>query len=363
MRIARLEIFHVVLESYVDTVTTRGHRLGTEEVVIRVETDSGIEAWGAAAPKLYMSGESVDTVTHVLRDHLGPWALDTDFGDGSSVTPKMRAVLRDNPSAKGAIDVAIHDALAKAAGEPLAIYLGADGLQPVSPFGVVFITDDDTIIADCERFLAMGTSFVKVKVPADGRDAMRRLHLVASVLGPEVGLIVDPNQAWDVATARELESDLLDTGVVEVEQPLAVDDLDGLMALQADFRIPVSLDEGVTSLEYAAALVRLGAVRALTLKLTKNGGITGTHEIASMAAGGGVSATAGATLQSGILEAATLHAYLSSPDIVRHEVKLLVKNDIVSGIEVTDRGLEVASEPGLGVTVDRDRLGEPVATL
>src|SRR3546814_5357698 len=80
---------------------------------------------------------------------------------------------------------------------------------------------------------------LKLKMTGDGQDLDRVARIHASA--PSARLVVDANEAWDVATYRDLAPRMAGLGVEMIEQPLPAKDDAGLPGL--DRPVPLCADE------------------------------------------------------------------------------------------------------------------------
>ncbi len=119
---------------------------------------------------------------------------------------------------------------------------------------------------------------VKMRSPAD-RDLVAR---VRDAVGPDVGLRVDANAAWDVDTAIDVGRRLVGLDVELFEQPVAT--LDDLARVRRACPIPVAADESIRGVEDARRACRLGAADVVVLKVQPLGGVRAALEVAEAAA-------------------------------------------------------------------------------
>ena len=119
----------------------------------------------------------------------------------------------------------------------------------------------------------------------------------------------------------------------------------------------MSADESVESISDAATLIRELAVDVFSIKVSKNGGLDKSKQIAQMADGFGLKCLMNSMLEFGISQAASLqlanladlgHAY-GSVLRMSDDITDFAKN--ISRYVVT-----VPSEPGLGVALNEDKL-------
>lgn len=124
MRITRVEAWPVTMrlkEPYtiayetVDTVTN---------VFARIETDSGIVGFGCAAPDKPVTGETAESVLTAIRAVVEPIVKGCDPLRTALLLARLTTAIPSGPSARAAVDMALHDILGKAAGLPIWKLLG-----------------------------------------------------------------------------------------------------------------------------------------------------------------------------------------------------------------------------------------------
>jgi L-alanine-DL-glutamate epimerase-like enolase superfamily enzyme len=157
--------------------------------------------------------------------------------------------------ARCAIDVALHDAAARAAGVPLAVRLGG-ALVPRVPTNqtLFWLEDAAAMFAQAERFVAHGFRSLKLRAGlAPLGEDLDRLAGLRARLGSGIELAVDANGAWSRDEARRAVVRMAELGVAYVEQPVPADDWVGLYAV-AERGIAVMADESLNSPDDAARL-------------------------------------------------------------------------------------------------------------
>jgi L-fuconate dehydratase len=91
---------------------------------------------------------------------------------------------------------------------------------------------DDKLRRLCREAVAAGWSHVKLKVGARLSDDQRRLGIAREELGPDVGLMIDANQVWDVPEAIEWVNALAEHDLLWIEEPTSPDDIAGHAAVR-----------------------------------------------------------------------------------------------------------------------------------
>lgn len=166
--------------------------------------------------------------------------------------------------ALGGLDMAAWDALARAAGLPLATLLGG-APKPVPAYGSLSSRAGD----DAEARAAEGFECLKVKT-ADAEVIAR----IRDDLG--VGVMVDLNQT-PVPDLAWLDAQ----GLVWIEEPLPAWDLAGYEALTADTETPIQAGESWWSPEEAQRSIEAQATDLVMPDLARIGGVTGFLRVAA----------------------------------------------------------------------------------
>lgn len=149
-------------------------------------------------------------------------------------------------AALSALDIAVWDLRARAAGLPLYRLLGAQR-DRVPVYGSGRATHRMTtaeLVSGAEAYVAEGYRAVKLRVGAlpPERD-LARVRAVREAVGDDVRLMVDANERLDLASAQWLGHALADLGVFWLEEPLPSDDVCGHARLAARCPVPIAAGE------------------------------------------------------------------------------------------------------------------------
>ena len=85
-----------------------------------------------------------------------------------------------------------------------------------------------------------------------------------------------------------------------IEQPLAHDDIDGHVPLQAELETPICLDESIHSAHHAAHAIDVGACRLINIKASRIGGRVAAIAIHDLCAAREIPVWCGGMLESGV---------------------------------------------------------------
>ncbi len=219
----------------------------------------------------------------VIRARLAPRILELTPEQqqnqaGDNLDPKaLRAAMMQNEKPGGhgeravavaAIEIALWDAAAKIAGQPLWRLLGGEAAENrVFVYAAGGYYDEEKgipgLLAEVRGYLDAGYSWVKIKIGgAPLEDDIRRIEAVLELLGGDGGrLAVDANGRFDIETALKYGAAMAPYGLRWFEEP--GDPLD--YALNAEivrcYPHAVATGENLFSLQDATNLIRHGGLR------------------------------------------------------------------------------------------------------
>ncbi len=190
--------------------------------------------------------------------------------------------------ALSAVDIALWDLKAKAAGVPLWRLLRGDPEKRVEAYN----TDGGWLNWSLERLVEDARCYVedkkfrgvKIKVGSDDLDRdLDRVEAVRRAIGPRTKLMVDANGKWDMATALRADRRLRQLDVYWMEEPLWYDDLGGHAKLAQETRTPIALGEQLYGLDHFRSFIDAGAVWFVQPDVVRLGGITEWRRVAHLA--------------------------------------------------------------------------------
>ncbi|MEE6310396.1 mandelate racemase/muconate lactonizing enzyme family protein [Plantactinospora veratri] len=257
----------------------------------------------------------------------------------------------------GALDTALWDIKAQAAGEPLWRLLGGrDRRVPAYASGLDIGLSDDELVSAYEVYARYGLRAAKLKGGLDIERDRHRLCLVRDVLteaghGLRPGLMLDVNEAWTrkqaVRHVCELERTL---DLIWIEEPVRRWDAEGLATVGRGIRASVATGENLTGLEQYRPLIAAGAVDIVQMAAVW--GVTHFLRASALAHGHDLPVSPIGNSPVGLLHAAT-----SVPNHLTSELQDLTPPVGISvDLHVEDGAFVLGDSPGLGVRVDEDRI-------
>ena len=271
-----------------------------------VRDELGNEGFGEAAPRPYVTGETVAFVLERLSTHFWP-AL-----DAKALPPlDLLAIERFcGETSDGASDNATRAALTTALYD-LVLKRESAGIGKLLPpvrdkvrySGVITASAAEKAAATARKLRVIGIRDVKIKVGFS--DDVERVAAVREAIGAEGSIRLDANGAWDVPEAVLKLNELEAFGIAAVEQPLPRGDVEQLLRLKAQTPVPLMADESLVSEADARELAETRAVDYFNVRVSKCGGLSRCAQIARIAAEAGIGVQVGSQVgETAILSAA-----------------------------------------------------------
>lgn len=265
------------------------------------------------------------------------------------------------PAARHGLDLALHDLAARTEGRSVAALLGGEGALAAVPVNAAIPRVAPARAAALAReAFDSGARTLKVKVGGGPlAEDLARVRAVREITGSDVAIRLDANQAWSEADASAAIAGLQVYDIEYVEQPVAAHDVAALVRLRRAVSVPIAADEAVTDLRAVRRLLDAGAADVLVLKPMVLGGLRATLDAAALAAGRGVRVVVTSLLESAVGRTGALHLAASlGPAPLAHGLATgtALAEDVAAGPAMEDGTLRVPPGPGLGVSVDPERL-------
>lgn len=365
MKITSFEVITIEIPMRMSVEHTLAKRTRARNVLVKVSGDGGEVGWGECCPREYVTGESVESVREDLARKLLPRLVGRELADLAEAEAHLLQLLSDVPrsgqAAFCAAELAVLDLAGRGTGVSAGDVLGPVATEKVRYSGVIATEDLDTIREQCALMRKFAVGHVKVKVGASLDGNLRILELARETLGPDVGLRLDANAAWDgPETVRQLEA-MSAFRIQGVEQPVPAEDLEGMRHATAAAIVPVVADESLCSLEDARQLAATRGCDVFNVRISKCGGLINAGRIQAVAHESGLRCQLGAQVgETGILSAAGRHF------ATRHEPlwcegsygSLLLEEDLTDpDVTLGPGGFAPALPgPGLGVSVLSERV-------
>ena len=336
------------------TLLRPGPRGGRDQLFVHIKTDEGVEGLGVgqASPGVR------ELVEMVFRELL----VDRDPFDIESLWSEMFWWLRTFGSkgigfqALSAVDIGLWDLKAKALGLPLYKLLGAyvDSVPIYGSGGWTNLSEEE-LVGEMTGYVEQGIKRVKIKVARDfgraEREDIERVAAVRRAVGDDVALYIDGNYGYYPKQAIYMAREFEQSQVGWFEEPVLVDDVQGLAQVRGAIDIPVAAG-GLESGKYRfRELIAGGAVDIAQPDVARVGGVTEWMKVAHLAHSFNLPVAPHA------VQVVHLHLACATPNLKAVEyLNVLLECDRAWYTEIPDQKDGMWSpfpdKPGLGLELD-----------
>jgi o-succinylbenzoate synthase len=310
--------------------TAAGMVRARDVVLVRLEEDDGIVAYGEAAPFEPYDGVTVAQVARAFNGEVPP-----------------------PPQVNAADEMAFLDLEGRRLGLPV-----AEPRADTVPVNYTLAAASPAQAArSATEAAAAGYECFKLKVGLVEDEA--RVAAVREAIGPDALLRVDANGAWTVVEAISHIRRLAPYGLEFVEQPCAT--LEDMAEVRAECGVPIAADESVQSAADALAAAEAKACDVVAIKLAPMGGINPAREAIEAARAAGIEPYVSSTLdgpwgiaaglQLASAEGISLHCGLATLGLFDAALALALAAPVGGR-------LAVPPGPGLGVEVSEEAISE-----
>jgi L-Ala-D/L-Glu epimerase len=329
-------------------------------VLIRVRTDEGLSGVSEAVSRPMIYGESQESIVAAVRQWFEPALVGADPFNVEHAH-RVLASVAANETAKGAVDIALHDIKGRAVGRPTWQLLG--GAQPALKVTRMLGMDiADAVVAEAvEANQSFGVTSFKVKIGNDVGAGVQVLSALRDRLGPAVTLYADANQSLTVSNALRFLRETEAIGLTLLEEPVSCEDVAGRARVAAASSVPVMADESARTVTEAGRQLTSGSARAVSVKTARTG-YTQSARILGLAEGLHCRTVIGSQGDSalGAITSATFGAAFTATSREPAELDyfLGLRDQIVTNVPTISNGLLYidGTLPGNGVQIDDDKL-------
>ena len=354
MQIKRITVGEITVPLKVPFKTALRSVTDVHDLVLLVETDTGLTGYGEAAATAVITGDLLDSMRAALA-LIAPRLIGQHLADFTAMLRVVHQSLVHHTSLKAALEIALYDLRAQQFGVPLYQLLGG-GVPRLKTDVTISVNDTPTMVRDCLRALEEGFDSLKIKVGGHTwRDDVDSVQAIAQAVGPKVALRLDANQGWTPKHAVQVIQSLEKAGVVLefVEQPVKASDVAGLKFVTDNTLTPILADEAVFSVNDALHILTTQSADVINIKLMKTAGISQAIEVANLTRRHHKSCMVGCMLESGISVTAAAHFCVAFSDVVAYidldGPQLCSTNPIDGGLTMDGPWINLSDAPGLGI--------------
>ncbi len=259
-------------------------------VALTIRTDEGVEGIGIS----FFGGALMGALKTAI-DTLGALTVGEDPLDIEAFVGKLRAAAgMSGPGgiftlALAAIDIALWDIKGKVFNLPLSRLLGGYRQRvPTYASGALMRHFPlDAVAKAGAKLVEKGFRQMKTQLALPGDTSadkeVERMRVLRDAIGPDIDLMCDINQRWDVRQAISIGSRVEQFNLFWLEDVTTHDDYPGLARVAEALATPVAGGEYVYGLAPFRHMLEARSVDIVMIDVLRSGGITGWMKIAGMA--------------------------------------------------------------------------------
>lgn len=370
MRIKRIELYQIDLPYSGGVYHLSGGReyRSFDASIVKIIADNGLEGWGESTPfgSTYIASHALGARAGIAE--IAPHLLGKDPRQVDRINETMDNALVGHNHAKSALDLACWDLFGKSVNLPVCELLGGSTGRRLPVISSIHADTPDAMRENVAKHRELGYLGHSVKIGAvdsEGGPVLDAERIKASLADQKPGefFIVDANGGLTPEMALRIFR-LLPKGLDFVlEAPCKT--WRETKSLRQRCDVPFSLDELIQQDEDLIHAITEDLIDGVGLKISKAGGLTHSRRHRDIGLAAGLSLSVQETVGSDIPFAAIAHLGATIPE--RNLRCLLDTRGMVSihtaefDAPIVDGGVIVPNKPGLGITVDEDLLGSPVA--
>ena len=247
-------------------------------------------------------------------------------------------------------DVACWDALSRAAGMPLASYLGGSP-RPLPAYNScgLGLMAPAAVADEAEKLLAGGFKAVKLRLGYPTPEAdLAAVRAVRSRIPGDIKVMVDYNQALTVDEAIRRGRMLDGEGIYWVEEPVRHDDYAGCAAIARELAAPVQIGENFSLVHDMERALAARACDLVMPDLERIGGVTGWRRAAEFAS------SAGVRMSSHLYPEVSAHLLAVTPTAHWLEYVDWANAILEEPLRIVDGNAVVPDRPGNGLAWNED---------
>ncbi len=312
MKITQIESWIVPVAQETPYAVAYGQFDKSTLVLLRLETDTGLNGYGSAGCDCDVTNETAETVRATLSDIATPILKGANPLLHLSLLRELKHEVGRQPSALAAVDMALFDILGKHVDMPLWKLLGGSRDRIRTSVTVGILPEAETV-ESASLWINQGFTRLKLKGGLDVNSDIRRVIRVREQVGAGIELSFDANQGYSVADAIRFGKETRNVQVEFLEQPTTAAQPELLGQVRNSRQIPIMADECLLDARDALFLARHDLVDMLNVKLMKSGGIAEALQIEAIAHAAGLDIMVGCMDESALGIAAGLHFALACP--------------------------------------------------
>lgn len=342
-----------------------GLRKGVTQILVELTTNQGITGLGESISrpnaqvveaallscKPYLIGSDPRNVERIVNNlrHVAGWAFFERVGN---------VVL-------GGLEMALWDIVGKDCGKPIYELFGGKVRDRMPVMYYLFRTNLELMAREAKQAVLDGYDTIYFKVGHDLQADFDAVEAIRNTVGSTAQIRIDANEAWTPGTAIRFIKQIEKFDVEWVEQPTPAKDLDGLARVRRAVNTPIAANQTSWTFHDVQQVLKREAADIIVIDQYQTGGLLTYKKTVALCEASGIPVNHHSWGELGVGTAASAHVVVSSsPFLYANQSYVMIHQDdiIVGGLPRIERGsIPVPEGPGLGVDLDRERVGRAQA--
>ena len=360
MKIKSINCYPLLINNKYPYYWSHGIINSSEIILIEIEAENGVKGYGEsiATP----SGEGVkafiDSASSVLigedifqNQRIIKKCYHSLFqAHGTCSAPRFGAQILSG------LEMALWDLCGKIVERPLHELLGGKYRDKIEYFGFIQGNSADELAIDAKKLSKNGHKVIYGKIGREESTDVQIVKKVREAVGKDIRLRFDPNEAWDLVTAKRMIEKLEDFSIEMIEQPCNHMNISVLKQIKDLNKVSIGVDQSVFNLNDLFQIALLNAADLVVLGLHETGGIGGLKKAAAVAESAGLNICIHGLHETGITTCAANQVAATIPNLDdgNQFMNHLIESDIINSPDLTlqNGGLPVLDGPGLGFEIN-----------
>jgi len=339
-------------------------RPGIDILAIKVHTESGHVGIGETQAWLRQgSRDTLKSLISIIQDQFMPRLIGKSVFSNASIINELRESVWGSNYAIAPISDALLDLQGKILSVPAYQLLGGRARDFVSAGITLGIsTDQEAVLEDVRTWIEKGFTSFTVKVGNDPEQDARIVQKVVENFGDKAIIRADGNSGMDWAGALRFMDRIQHLGLDAVEQLLPPHDLNGMSELAKRFNVPIMADESISNDYDLLKVLSMRAASVFQTKIAKNGGAWACKKLWEIGSAGGMRIFPGNHPGASVATAAAAHVATAWPGPLLEGPIAVGINEVLAEDIITEpiprqgKHIFIGDSPGLGVSLDEDKL-------
>jgi len=366
MKISQIDVYQINYGLLDNEYSWSGDHSVTSltSTVIKISTDEGVSGFGEVCPlgSAYMDAYARGIPSGI--EEVGYALIGSDPTSIKPVNDLMDTAMSGHNYIKSVIDIACWDILGKVTGVPVCTLLGGQYVEDFPLYRAISQNTPEKMAEDVERFRSEGYHQFQLKVGGNPDEDIKRIKAALHIVKQGDILIADANTGWLPHQAIRVVNALADRDFY-VEQPCRT--LEECLVIREHTQLPMVLDEVMTGVGPFLKAYEKHGMDAINIKISRVGGLTKAKQLRDLCERLGIIMTIEVSWGGDITTTAIAHLVGSTrPEFLftSTDFNSYIDTSIAEDAPRRNNGrLAVPSGPGLGISVDEEKLGNPVKTV